>query len=79
MQEINSEDTADIVEWRNNKDLGRFLGRGEKLTIESQNKFLNDYFKKNDFYFIAKKKDTKVAIGAVALYDVDLKAKRNVY
>ena len=72
LREISDEDTQQIVQWRNDPDLGAFLG-GKPLTCEEHRSFLKAYFDwENDYYFVAQMKETKELIGTVAIYSVDL-------
>lgn len=77
LREINYDDTDDVIRWRNDDKMGRFLDGGGELTREIQIKFLKSYFQKdNDFYFIIEKKNPKISVGTMGLRDIDLKSKR---
>ena len=67
---ITETDTEDVLRWRSDPGLGRFLGN-ETPTQESHLRFLHAYFlHDDDYYFIAETiKDTQ-SIGTVAIYSV---------
>ena len=76
LREVTYKDVDRIVSWRNDKNLGKFLGT-EKLTKKKQCEFLKHYFERdNDFYFIAEMIAYSKPIGTVAIFDIDYASKR---
>ncbi|MFC1510476.1 GNAT family N-acetyltransferase [Candidatus Omnitrophota bacterium] len=75
LRELQREDSSQIVAWRNNPELGKYLCR-EKMSVEQQNRFFDQYQQKdNDYYFIAETKREGTPVGSVAIFDVDYSSK----
>lgn len=75
LRELQIEDGPQIIEWRNDLVLGKYLGR-DKATLEEHNHFFERYCQKdNDYYFVAETKGAGQRIGTAAIYDVDYTAK----
>ncbi|UPK40486.1 GNAT family N-acetyltransferase [Bradyrhizobium sp. 186] len=75
LREIRLEDSAQIVAWRNDPVLGKFMTR-EKLTLTQQEEFFRNYqARADDYYFIAEFKRSKKPAGSIALANLDLVAK----
>lgn len=76
LREVRLEDSAQIVAWRNDPVLGKFLTR-EKLTLAQQERFFRSYqTRADDYYFIAEFKRSKRPAGSIALANLDFAAKR---
>ena len=59
LREIRLEDSTQVVAWRNDPVLGKFMTR-EKLTLAQQEEFFRKYqTKPDDYYFIAEFKHSK--------------------
>ncbi|MBB4425800.1 RimJ/RimL family protein N-acetyltransferase [Bradyrhizobium sp. CIR48] len=76
LREIQLEDSAQIVAWRNDPVLGKFLTR-ERLTLAQQEAFFRGYqARADDYYFIAEFKRSKKPAGSIALANLDFATKR---
>lgn len=76
LREIRLDDSAQIVAWRNDPVLGKFMTR-EKLTLTQQEEFFRNYQARvDDYYFIAEFKRSKKPAGSIAIANVDFAAKR---
>lgn len=76
LREVRLEDSAQIIAWRNDPVLGKFLTR-EKLTLTQQEEFFRNYqARADDYYFIAEFKRTGKPAGSVALANLDFATKR---
>ena len=77
LREVSFEDIDDIIAWRNDPELGRYLNAFEKLSHQTQHDFLTRYFKKSDeYYFVAETLKTKQKVGTVSIYHIDAREKR---
>ena len=65
LREVSYNDIDDIISWRNDIELSLYLNSPEKLTYETQFKYLEKYFKKNEYYFIIELKNSAIKIGTV--------------
>jgi RimJ/RimL family protein N-acetyltransferase len=76
LREVRLEDSAQIIAWRNDPVLGKFLTR-EKLTLTQQAEFFRNYqARTDDYYFIAEFKHSRKPAGSIALANLDFAAKR---
>ncbi|WP_439363501.1 GNAT family N-acetyltransferase [Bradyrhizobium sp. DASA03005] len=74
LREVRLEDSAQIIAWRNDPVLGKFLTR-EKLTLAQQEEFFRKYQARvDDYYFIAEFKRSKKPAGSIALANLDFAA-----
>ncbi|MCA1467117.1 GNAT family N-acetyltransferase [Bradyrhizobium sp. IC3195] len=74
LREVRLEDSAQIIAWRNDPVLGKFLTR-ERLTLAQQEEFFRKYQARvNDYYFIAEFKRSKKPAGSIALANLDFAA-----
>ncbi|MDA2923373.1 GNAT family N-acetyltransferase [Acidobacteria bacterium AH-259-L09] len=77
LREVSFDDIDDIITWRNDPELGRYLNAFEKLTHQMQYDFLKHYFEKSDeYYFVAETLRTKQKVGAISVYHIDPREKR---
>ncbi|MCK1716825.1 GNAT family protein [Bradyrhizobium sp. 141] len=75
LREVRLEDSLQIIAWRNDPVLGKFMTR-EKLTLVQQEEFFRNYqTRTNDYYFIAEFKRSRKPAGTIALANVDLAAR----
>lgn len=75
LREVRLEDSAQIIAWRNDPVLGKFMTR-EKLTLTQQEEFFRNYqARANDYYFIAEFKRSRKPAGSIALANLDFAAK----
>jgi RimJ/RimL family protein N-acetyltransferase len=76
LREIRLEDSPQVVAWRNDPVLGKFMTR-EKLTLAQQEEFFRNYQAKvDDYYFIAEFKRSKKPAGTIAIANLDFAEKR---
>jgi len=76
LREVRLEDSAQIIAWRNDPVLGKFMTR-EKLTLTQQEEFFRNYqAKTDDYYFIAEFKRSRKPAASIALANLDFAAKR---
>lgn len=76
LREIRLDDSAQIIAWRNDPVLGKFMTR-EKLTLTQQEEFFRNYrARADDYYFIAEFKPSKKPAASIALANLDFAAKR---
>ncbi|OSI34751.1 GNAT family N-acetyltransferase [Bradyrhizobium canariense] len=76
LREIRLDDSAQIIAWRNDPVLGKFMTR-EKLTLTQQEEFFRNYrARADDYYFIAEFKSSKKPAASIALANLDFAAKR---
>lgn len=76
LREVRLEDSAQIIAWRNDPVLGKFLTR-EKLTLAQQEGFFRKYQARgDDYYFIAEFKRSKKPAGSIALANLDFAARQ---
>lgn len=76
LREVRLEDSAQIVAWRNDPVLGKFMTR-EKLTLTQQEEFFRSYqARADDYYFIAEFKRSRKPAASIALANLDFAAKR---
>ncbi|WP_275196065.1 GNAT family protein [Bradyrhizobium sp. CSA207] len=76
LREVRLADSAQIVAWRNDPILGKFLTR-ETLTLTQQEEFFRSYQARvDDYYFIAEFKRSGQPAASVALANLDFAAKR---
>ncbi|MBR0717971.1 GNAT family N-acetyltransferase [Bradyrhizobium liaoningense] len=76
LREVRLEDSAQIIAWRNDPVLGKFMTR-EKLTLFQQEEFFRNYqARADDYYFIAEFKRSRKPAGSIALANLDFAAKR---
>ncbi|MDF0494634.1 GNAT family N-acetyltransferase [Bradyrhizobium yuanmingense] len=76
LREVRREDSAQIVAWRNDPVLGKFLTR-ETLTLAQQERFFRDYQARvDDYYFIAEFKRSRKPAGSIALANLDFATRR---
>lgn len=76
LREVRLEDSAQIIAWRNDPVLGKFLTR-EKLTLAQQEEFFRKYQARgDDYYFIAEFKRSKKPAGSIALANLDFAARQ---
>ncbi|MFK4486107.1 MULTISPECIES: GNAT family N-acetyltransferase [unclassified Bradyrhizobium] len=74
LRELRLEDSAQVIAWRNDPVLGKFLTR-EKLTLAQQEEFFRNYQARvDDYYFIAEFKRSKKPAGSIALANLDFAA-----
>ncbi|MDF0521235.1 GNAT family N-acetyltransferase [Bradyrhizobium yuanmingense] len=74
LRELRLEDSAQVIAWRNDPVLGKFLTR-EKLTLAQQEEFFRKYqARADDYYFIAEFKRSKKPAGSIALANLDFAA-----
>ena len=72
LREVSFDDIDDIITWRNDPELGRYLNAFEKLTHQTQYDFLKRYFEKPDeYYFVAETVRTKQKVGTISIYHID--------
>lgn len=72
LREVRLEDSPQIIAWRNDPVLGKFMTR-ERLTLAQQEEFFRNYqTRANDYYFIAEFKRSRKPAGTIALANVDL-------
>src|SRR3954464_3660780 len=76
LREVRLEDSAQIIAWRNDPVLGKFMTR-EKLTLTQQEEFFRSYqARADDYYFIAEFKRSRKPAASIALANLDFAAKR---
>lgn len=76
LREVRLEDSAQIIAWRNDPVLGKFMTR-EKLTLTQQEEFFRSYqARADDYYFIAEFKRSRKPAASIALANLDFGAKR---
>ncbi|MDE5465504.1 GNAT family N-acetyltransferase [Bradyrhizobium sp. CSS354] len=76
LREVRLEDSAQIIAWRNDPVLGKFMTR-EKLTLTQQEEFFRNYqARADDYYFIAEFKRSRKPAASIALANLDFAAKR---
>ena len=76
LREVRLEDSAQIIAWRNDPVLGKFMTR-EKLTLTQQEEFFRSYqARAHDYYFIAEFKRSRKPAASIALANLDFAAKR---
>ncbi|WP_407118091.1 GNAT family N-acetyltransferase [Bradyrhizobium sp. LMG 9283] len=76
LREVRLEDSAQIIAWRNDPILGKFLTR-ERLTLAHQEGFFRKYQARgDDYYFIAEFKRSKKPAGSIALANLDFAARQ---
>ncbi|QQO12633.1 GNAT family N-acetyltransferase [Bradyrhizobium diazoefficiens] len=76
LREVRLDDSAQIIAWRNDPVLGKFMTR-EKLTLARQEEFFRNYqAMADDYYFIAEFKRSRKPAGCIALANLDFAAKR---
>ncbi|MCK1587747.1 GNAT family N-acetyltransferase [Bradyrhizobium sp. 169] len=76
LREVRLEDSAQIIAWRNDPVLGKFMTR-EKLTLNQQEEFFRNYrARADDYYFIAQFKRSKKPAGTIAITNLDFAAER---
>jgi RimJ/RimL family protein N-acetyltransferase len=76
LREVRLEDSAQIIAWRNDPILGKFLTR-EKLTLAQQEEFFRKYQARvDDYYFIAEFKRSKKPAASIALANLDFAARQ---
>src|SRR3954454_9999269 len=76
LREIRLEDSPQVVAWRNDPVLGKFMTR-EKLTLAQQAEFFRNYqAKADDYYFIAEFKRSKKPAATIAIANLDFAEKR---
>lgn len=76
LREVRLEDSAQIIAWRNDPVLGKFMTR-EKLTLTQQEEFFRSYqARADDYYFIAEFKRSRKPAASIALANLDFEAKR---
>ncbi|MGY3034429.1 RimJ/RimL family protein N-acetyltransferase [Bradyrhizobium sp. USDA 4354] len=76
LREVRLEDSAQIIAWRNDPVLGKFLTR-EELTLAQQEEFFRKYQARvDDYYFIAEFKRSKRPAGSIALANLDFAARQ---
>ncbi len=77
LREVSFDDIDDIITWRNDPELGRYLNAFEKLSHQTQYDYLTRYFEKSDeYYFVAETLETKQKVGTTSIYHIDAKEKR---
>lgn len=76
LREVRLDDSAQIVAWRNDPVLGKFMTR-EKLTLARQEEFFRSYqARADDYYFIAEFKRSRKPAASIGLANLDFAAKR---
>ncbi|WP_245453645.1 GNAT family N-acetyltransferase [Bradyrhizobium sp. AC87j1] len=76
LREVRLDDSAQIIAWRNDPVLGKFMGR-EKLTLGRQEEFFRSYQSRaDDYYFIAEFKRSRKPAGSIAIANLDFATKR---
>ncbi|MCK1313541.1 MULTISPECIES: GNAT family N-acetyltransferase [unclassified Bradyrhizobium] len=76
LREVRLEDSPQIIAWRNDPVLGKFMTR-EKLTLTQQEEFFRNYqARADDYYLIAEFKRSRKPAGTVAITNLDFAAKR---
>ena len=76
LREVRLDDSAQIIAWRNDPVLGKFMTR-EKLTLIQQEEFFRGYqARTDDYYFIAEFKRSRKPAASIALANLDFAAKR---
>ncbi|MBB4256502.1 MULTISPECIES: GNAT family N-acetyltransferase [unclassified Bradyrhizobium] len=76
LREVRLDDSAQIIAWRNDPVLGKFMGR-EKLTLARQEEFFRSYQSRaDDYYFIAEFKRSRKPAGSIAIANLDFATKR---
>jgi RimJ/RimL family protein N-acetyltransferase len=76
LREIRLEDSPQIVAWRNDPVLGKFITR-EKLSLLQQEDFFRNYQgKADDYYFIAEFKCSKKPVGTIAIANLNFQSKQ---
>ena len=77
LREVSFDDIDDIITWRNDPELGKYLNAFEKLTHQTQHDFLTRYFEQSDeYYFVAETLKTKQKVGTTSIYHIDAREKR---
>jgi len=72
LREVSFDDIDDIIAWRNDPELGRYLNAFEKLTHQTQYDYLTRYFERLDeYYFVAETVRTKQKVGTISIYHID--------
>lgn len=76
LREVRLDDSAQIIAWRNDPVLGKFMTR-EKLTLARQEEFFRSYQgRADDYYFIAEFKRSRKPAGSIAIANLDFATKR---
>lgn len=76
LREVRLDDSAQIIAWRNDPVLGKFMTR-EKLTLAQQEEFFRNYQSRaDDYYFIAEFKRSRKPAASIALANLDFAANR---
>ncbi|MET3332251.1 MULTISPECIES: GNAT family N-acetyltransferase [Bradyrhizobium] len=76
LREVRLDDSPQIIAWRNDPVLGKFMGR-EKLTLARQEEFFRSYQSRaDDYYFIAEFKRSRKPAGSIAIANLDFATKR---
>ena len=71
LREITLEDAPDVVRWRNDPDIGTYLGN-TVLSLTDQQTFMSNYLSRdNDYYFIVELLSSGTPVGTIALYAID--------
>lgn len=66
-------DAADVVRWRNDPEVNRFLNHKKELTINDHlNWFHQAYMQTNDRMYLIEDARSKKPIGTVSIYNIDI-------
>jgi RimJ/RimL family protein N-acetyltransferase len=76
LKPIDESDFEEIIRWRNDPDINRYLNQSYRLDLDLQKKWYNEsYLNSNDILFIIIANEEKKKIGTIGINDLNLEKK----